>query len=76
MLLMGVQAIQTNSETIQIPRKNTQHNKGKTNIKVPKEIANLIRIYCIFNQITVTDFATKIFERELEDFKKKLELMK
>jgi hypothetical protein len=47
-----------------------------TNIKVPKEIADLARIYCIFNNKTLRDFTTSLLERELEDFRKQLDAMK
>jgi hypothetical protein len=47
-----------------------------TNIKVPKEIADLARIYCIFNNKTLRDFTASLLERELEDFRKKLENLK
>ncbi len=50
--------------------------KTLTNIKVPKEIANLAKVYCIFNNKTLTEFITQILEKELEDFKRELDKMK
>ena len=47
-----------------------------TNIKVPKETANLVRVYCIFNNKKVTEFATKVLEKELAEFKNQIEAMK
>jgi hypothetical protein len=47
-----------------------------TNIKVPKEIADLARIYCIFNNKTLRDFTASLLEKELEDFRKQLNAMK
>ena len=56
---------------------NREHApKLLTNIKVPKEIANLAKVYCIFNNKTLTEFITRLLEKELEDFKKELEKMK
>ncbi len=47
-----------------------------TNIKVPKHTADLVRVFCIFNGLKVSDFATQVIESELEQFKRKLEQIK
>lgn len=47
-----------------------------TNIKVPRETADLVRVYCIFNNKKVTKFATDVLNKELESFRKRLEAMK
>jgi hypothetical protein len=47
-----------------------------TNIKVPKEIADLAKVYCIFNNQTLMNFTTNLLERELEEFKKQLDAVK
>ena len=44
-------------------------------IKVPKDIAHLVRIYCIFNNQKVYDFTGKVLEKELEEFKKSLKVL-
>jgi len=46
--------------------------KRLTNIKVPKETADLVRVYCIFNNRKVTEFATEVLETHLEHFKMSL----
>jgi hypothetical protein len=47
-----------------------------TNIKVPKETADVLRIYCIFNKRKVTDFATSVLDKELASFRRRLEVLK
>lgn len=74
---MGVQAIQTNDTFEQeVPRQDTNRAKELTTIKVSQELADLIKLYCVFNNTTMTDFVTEILENELDDFKKKILLMK
>ena len=52
---------------------NREHApKLLTNIKVPKEIANLAKVYCIFNKKTLTEFITRLLEKELEEFREEL----
>lgn len=46
------------------------------NIKVPKDTADLLRVYCIFNKRKVSEFATQILEKELSTFRQQLEAMK
>jgi len=50
--------------------------KQLTNIKVPKETADLVRVYCIFNNRKVTEFTTGVLDRELAEFRRKLEAIK
>ncbi len=47
-----------------------------TSIKVPKQIADLIKIYCIFYGTTMAEFTTALIECELSDFKKKVDAIK
>ena len=42
-------------------------------IKVKQDTANLIKIYCVFNNRKTSDFACEVFEIQLHDFKKRLE---
>lgn len=46
-----------------------------TNIKVPKKVANLVRVYCIFNNRKVSEFVTGILTKELKGFNEKVERM-
>lgn len=47
-----------------------------TNIKVSKELADAVKVYCIFNNKTVTDFTTQVLERELKGFRERLAQMR
>jgi len=47
-----------------------------TNIKVPKETADLVRVYCIFNNRKVTEFTTGVLDRELAGFRRRLEAVR
>ncbi len=46
------------------------------NIKIHKETAELLRIYCILHKRKVTEFTTRILDHQLEDFKKQIERMR
>ena len=48
-------------------RKDTEF----ASIKVRKDLAQLLRVYCMFNQ-KVYNFTEKVLEKELESFKKRL----
>lgn len=47
-----------------------------TSIKIREDLAKVIRVYCIFNNRKVYDFTEEIFEKELFEFKKKLDSLK
>ncbi len=51
--------------------------KGKlSNIKVPKDTADMVHIYCIFNDKTMTEFATHTLENELSAFRERLRVLR
>ncbi len=52
-------------------KKESDRRKLKT-IKVQKETADLIRVYCIFNKLKIKDYANDVFEKDPENFKEKL----
>lgn len=50
----------------------TVGKKHLTTLKVDKETADLVRIYCIFNDIAVQDFVREVLEDRLEEFREKI----
>ena len=42
------------------------------NIKVNKEIADMLHIYCKLNNVKMLDFANKIFEEKFKGFKEQI----
>jgi hypothetical protein len=51
-------------------------DKYGSTLPVSKEKAKLVRIYCILNQKKVHAFVDELLEKELFDFKQKLERLK
>ena len=47
-----------------------------TSIKIKKEVAELVRIYCLFNNIKMADFSSEILEKRLKEFKENLERLR
>ena len=47
-----------------------------TTVKLRKETANLARVYCIFNDISMQDFVTEILRKELQEFGQEIEKLK
>ena len=47
-----------------------------TTVKLRKETADLARVYCIFNDISMQDFVTEVLRRELQDFGQEIEKLK
>lgn len=43
-----------------------------TCIKVSRDAAELLRIYCLFNNQRISDYVDKVVERDLSDFKMKV----
>ena len=69
------------SETLEIEETHRDHrgnlfSANLTNIKIPKEVANLLRIYCIFNNRKITEFVSELLTGELKEFKEKIDGMK
>ena len=46
------------------------------NIKVARATADLLKVYCVFHNHRMAEVATRIIERELQEFKKRLESMR
>ena len=46
-----------------------------TNIKVSKEVANLIFVYCKINNFQMSDFVNKTFEDKFKDFRDKVKAL-
>ena len=46
--------------------------KRLTTVKVDKETADLVRIYCIFNDIAVQDFVGEVLQDRLKEFRQKI----
>lgn len=57
--------------------RESQHGKESsielTSIKVKKETAELLRIYCVFNNLKMADITTEVLDEKLDTFKKRLE---
>ena len=53
-----------------------QDRASLTTIKVSKETADLMKVYCAFNGKTISDFASDVLGRELSGFKKRLDSLK
>ncbi len=65
--------VSTNQEReSQQGKESEQHSIELTSIKVKKETAELLRIYCVFNNKKMTDFVSEILQSELTDFQKRL----
>lgn len=47
-----------------------------TSIKVSRSTAHLLRVYCVFHDKTVTEVVTDVLDRELSDFKKRMDTLK
>lgn len=45
----------------------------KTTIAVDRETQQLLRDYCFFNRIHISDFVREIAQEKLQDFKEKLD---
>ncbi len=43
-----------------------------TNIKLPKQTADLLRVYCIFNNRKITEYVTELLEERLGEFRKEM----
>jgi len=43
-----------------------------TNIKLPKQTADLLRVYCIFNNRKITEYVTELLEENLAKFRKEM----
>jgi hypothetical protein len=54
----------------------TVGKKRLTTLKVDKETADLVRIYCIFNDIAVQDFVREVLEDSLEEFRERIKAIK
>lgn len=69
-----------------LPSQNDQNrceNRGHlsnpeklTKIKLPKKTVYLMKVYCIWNDITMREFMTNLIEKELSSFRRKIEDMK
>ena len=51
------------------------HTKNSANIKVDRDIALTLSIYCKINRITMFDFTNEVLSSQLEEFKDKLKVM-
>jgi len=52
-------------------------SRGRTTkISISLEAAELVKIYCILNNKKMVDFTNEIFERELREFRKRLDMRK
>jgi ATP-dependent Clp protease adapter protein ClpS len=47
-----------------------------TTVKLRKETADLVRVYCIFNDISMQDFVTEVLRRKLQEFGQEIEKLK
>ena len=72
---MSINPLQNNTQNEQAHNQVTPrgiHREQLTNIKVPKQTADLIRVYCILNKRKVTEFATEIIEERLAEFRNQM----
>lgn len=58
----------------ELTQKTTTKRFGS--VKIEKETADLLKIYCLCYKKTPTEFTTSLLERELQSFKKQLERMR
>ncbi len=63
-------------DTLQDPGTRHLGREQTAKLHVSAEIAELVRIYCVFNNKKMVDFTTEILERELQSFRKQLEVMR
>ena len=42
------------------------------NIKVKRNVANLLKVYCVLKQKKMSEIASTVLEKELDEFERKL----
>ncbi len=53
------------------------HSKSKlVNVKVRKDMAYILKVYCVIHDVKMAEYLTEILETELEEFSKKLQAWK
>ena len=53
-----------------------QYRSSLTTIKVSKETADLMKVYCVFNGKTIAEFASGVLDKELSGFKRRLDTLR
>ncbi len=72
--IMGINTVQnTESNANQEHHSHTPISRQQlTNIKLPKQTADLLRVYCIFNNRKITEYVTDLLEEHLAEFRKEM----
>jgi len=50
--------------------------KNTTKIEVQREVQELLKLYCVFNNTKMVDYVSQLIERELAEFKTNVETWK
>ena len=50
-------------------------NEELSTLDVRKEVVNLVRTYCVFNNLKMKDFVAEVLEDHLKEFKERLHEM-
>ncbi len=66
-------SVKTQELNVQCSNRGNLPSKNLTTIKIRKQTLYFAKLYCAFNNITMTEFATDVIERELKTFKEKLQ---
>jgi len=70
--------------SLQEQEEGIQHGQGScrgqtrstAKIHVSLEAAELLKIYCVLNQLKMVEFTTELIEKELREFRRQLEAMR
>ena len=71
-LLMGIITSTESNPSNELHQPTPISRQQLTNIKLPKQTADLLRVYCIFNNRKITEYVTELLEEHLAQFRKEM----